>query len=330
MAFIHEGKIFLRAIHTDRSVSLQISIIERKPMIINYYLVLAISILGILMIASVGISWMFANHFGAPTRKRWKKMPDKFNLDYEEVNFFSQSFQLKGWFIPARDQITPSPTVVIAHGWSSNMGQMLPIADFLHQAGFAAFLYDARSHGASPEDNPITLEKFAQDMIAAIDYLEGRMDVDVDRIGAFGHSMGGSGAILAASIEPRIQALVSSSAFADPVALTKEYMQMYHIPRGPIFHLVRYFINRWLTTSMEDIAPMNRISQISVPVLLLHAKVDKKVSPENLEILRSEARSENLEFHLIQGDINHSTIIHDAGFREYIVAFFKSQLLTLI
>jgi dienelactone hydrolase len=49
--------------------------------------------------------------------------------------------------------------------------------------------------------------------IRAIDLLSERADVDADRIGAIGHSLGGHNAIFTALFEPRIQAVVSSSGF---------------------------------------------------------------------------------------------------------------------
>lgn len=47
----------------------------------------------------------------------------------------------------------------------------------------------------------------------AVDVLAGRDDVDPDRIGAIGHSLGGHNAIFTALYEPRIRAVVSSCAF---------------------------------------------------------------------------------------------------------------------
>ena len=225
-------------------------------------------------------------------------------------------------------QAGPQPTIVVAHGWSSNMAQVLPIADFLHQSGFGVLLYDARSHGTSTMDNPITLQKIAQDLRGAIDYLEGRADVDMTQLGVVGHSMGGSGAILATSIEPRIRVLVSSAAFADPVALTREYMRLYHIPRGPIFHLVCYFINRWLESDMAEIAPKNRIGRINIPILLLHGDADRVVSPANMKILLSQAQKGNTQAQLISGGKHHSTIIKDSKYKDLIITFLQEHLET--
>lgn len=50
------------------------------------------------------------------------------------------------------------------------------------------------------------------DIVAAIDYLVGRPDVDADRIALVGASMGGEQAITAAAKDPRVAAVVSDGA----------------------------------------------------------------------------------------------------------------------
>ncbi len=289
-------------------------------------LAITISAFTLTALLAVGVSWGFAKHFCKPKQRPSKHTPADYELAYEEVQYTSQGMLINGWFIPGKKQAGPQATVVVAHGWSGNMAQVLPIAKTLHQAGFATLLYDARSHGISDADNPITLQKFAQDLRAAIDYLEVRPDVDMTRLAVVGHSMGGSGAILAASMDSRIRALVSSAAFADPVSLTRDYMRLYHIPRWPLLPLVCHFINRWLDTDMNDIAPKNRIGRIAVPILLLHGEADQVIAPSNMEILRSQARQEYVQAHLIAGGLHHSTIIKDAEYKHQIVSFLERTL----
>lgn len=169
------------------------------------------------------------------------------------------------------------------------------------------------------------LSKFAEDLIAAIDYLEGRPEVDMTRLGVVGHSMGGSGTILTASSEPRIRALVSSSAFADPVALTRDVMRARHIPRWPFLWLVCRFIERWLGTTMADIAPQNRIGQITVPVLLIHGDSDQFIPPSNMEALFARAHQEHTQSWLVPGR-RHSDVILDPGYSPRVIEFLRKHL----
>ena len=181
---------------------------------------------------------------------------------------------------------TARGTIIVAHGWSHSAAKLLSIARRLREAGFAVFLYDTRGHGASGDDGFISIGKFAEDLIASVDYLEGRPDVDATRIGVVGHSMGGAGAILAASMEPRIRALVSTSAFADPVTVSARALRYLRIPRWPFLWLVCRGWEYWLGVTGDEVAPQNRIADVKVPVLLMYRDTDRSVPPSDMRTLQ--------------------------------------------
>jgi alpha-beta hydrolase superfamily lysophospholipase len=70
----------------------------------------------------------------------------------------------------------------------------MPAAKALHDAGFNVVLFDLRHHGES--ESARTLMSYgpieARDFVAAVNYARSRPDVDGQRIGAFGISMGGN------------------------------------------------------------------------------------------------------------------------------------------
>jgi pimeloyl-ACP methyl ester carboxylesterase len=66
------------------------------------------------------------------------------------------------------------------------------LADFLSTHGIAVLRYDERGVGESEgKFGGATSEDFASDVMAAIEYLKKRKDVNKDRIGLIGHSEGG-------------------------------------------------------------------------------------------------------------------------------------------
>jgi predicted phosphoribosyltransferase/dienelactone hydrolase len=112
------------------------------------------------------------------------------------------------------DTAGPHPTVVFAHGWGS--GKDSPrnraVAEALRKVGVAAFLFDFTGHGESegtPEDS--TPAQQVDDLIAALDTLEGLDDVDRRRLGVVGASSGAAVAVLAATRDPRIRVLALRS-----------------------------------------------------------------------------------------------------------------------
>jgi pimeloyl-ACP methyl ester carboxylesterase len=118
---------------------------------------------------------------------------------------------------PEATRPTPLPAVVLVSGSGpldrdeTVMG--IPIfgqlASSLADAGFAVLRYDKRGVGQSGgRAESSTLTDYAEDLIAAVKFLEKRKDVDRKRIAVVGHSEGAAVALLAARREKRIGALV--------------------------------------------------------------------------------------------------------------------------
>lgn len=273
----------------------------------------------------IGLSWLIARLWCMPRRRIPARGPLDYGLPFEPISFSSNGVPLRGWLIPPASGRVPAPTVIVAHGWSGNAADMLPAARVLRATGLAAALFDARGHGASGKDGPITILKFAEDIRACLDHLGTRPDLDPARIGVLGHSLGGSGAILAASVDPRIRAVASCSAFADPRTITADFLRRFHIPLWPFLPLVCRFIERWLGTGMGDVAPKNAIGRIRAPLLLLHGARDRFIPPEHMEVLYGAARRECAESRRL-ANRHHADVTTDARCGEEIVAFFGNLL----
>jgi len=133
------------------------------------------------------------------------RSPADVGLEFEDVVFrATDGVTLRGWFIP-RDDPDPGPAVAFVHGWLWNrLGNtagrvpvpdkdvdFLPAARALHDAGYGVLLFDLRNHGESAADPPITYGPVeASDFAGAVKYLRRRADVDGERIGGLGCSMG--------------------------------------------------------------------------------------------------------------------------------------------
>ncbi len=273
----------------------------------------------------IALSWVIARLWCAPRRRPASKSPVDYDLPYELITFRSKNVAIRGWLIPPASEPGPTATIVLAHGWSGNAADMLPAARVLHRARFAVVLYDARGHGVSGKDGPITILKFAEDIRACLDYLGTRPDVGHSRIGLLGHSVGGSSALLAASMDSRVQAVVSCSAFADPRTITKDFLMRLHIPVWPFLSLVCRFIERWLGTSMEEVAPDRRIGQIKAPLLLLHGESDRFIPPAHMEALYAMADHDRAEMRSLRNR-RHADVTTDAKCGDEILAFFGKHL----
>jgi dienelactone hydrolase len=119
------------------------------------------------------------------------------------------------------------PTVVLLHGVGSNKEQMLLLAYALAQRGYASFLIDIPGHGKRPkikgkEIFDLSLPEMRQmagqtvaDLRRGMDFLATRPEVDQQRIGFVGVSLGGIlGGVFTAD-EPRIKTSVLWAAGGD-------------------------------------------------------------------------------------------------------------------
>jgi pimeloyl-ACP methyl ester carboxylesterase len=142
--------------------------------------------------APLGLAYRFALAYrvraGYPRRNPPHLVPTDVGLPFEPLTIESGGVGLPAWFIPARDG-APGPGVVLVHGWESARDRTLPMAMFLHAAGFHCLTFDVRGHGTNPpEAMPLTAGEFGADALAAFRALMARPEVTAGAIS--GHSMG--------------------------------------------------------------------------------------------------------------------------------------------
>ncbi len=273
----------------------------------------------------VGAAWVFARLWARPSRILPRRMPGDIGLEAEPVTFESGPKRLNAWYVPAFADSASAPTVVLVHGWSSESGQMLPLACTLHHAGFGVLGFDARGHGRSPADGPITLKKFTDDIRAALDYVEGRVDIDDPRLAVVGHSFGAASALLAAAEDQRVGAVVSLSAFSDPVEVTRWALRGLHLPRGPFLKMVVRVLMGWMDCPPERVTPAAQIRRINVPILLAHGARDSRIPATELDSLASAADPARLTRLLVAGH-GHRSLIKSTELAEALPVFLWSSL----
>ena len=94
-------------------------------------------------------------------------------------------------------------------GADGNRGQTIDHAAVLAQHGYGVLAIDARGSGDSTGYGNVWGWTGLEDISAAINWLDGQVGVDQDRIGLIGLSMGGEQALTVAPIDHRIGAVVS-------------------------------------------------------------------------------------------------------------------------
>jgi pimeloyl-ACP methyl ester carboxylesterase len=218
--------------------------------------------------------------------------PAELSLPFEDVTVAAPGAELAAWFIPARDG-APGPAVLLVHGWESGRDRTLPIAAVLHAVGLHVLTIDIRGHGANQREVlPVSAGEFGADSLAGFHALLARPEVTVAAIA--GHSLGASGALLAAAADQRVAAVVATAAPADPLRLTR---QTFRLARLPIPDPVAYPL-AWLTTRVfvrprghvvRSISASEALARYRGPVLLLHGDADTVIPIDHFHRLARAA-----------------------------------------
>lgn len=106
----------------------------------------------------------------------------------------------------------PSPTIVMAHGFSATKEMYLDdFAEVFCRAGFAVLVYDHRNLGESGGQPRGEIDPWQQiqDYRTAITWLQMQEGIDGDRIGAWGSSYSGAHVLVLAAVDRRVKCVVS-------------------------------------------------------------------------------------------------------------------------
>ena len=126
-------------------------------------------------------------------------------VPYEDVTFTtSDGLELTGWYIPSKN----GATVIAFPGRKGPQRQ----ARMLARHGYGVLLFDRRGEGESEGDPNALGWAGDRDLKAAIAYLQSRPDVDPDRIGGIGLSVGGELLLETAAESDGLKAVVSEGA----------------------------------------------------------------------------------------------------------------------
>lgn len=126
--------------------------------------------------------------------------------------FESHGVPIHAKFVPGQVQ-GKAPVLIVSHGAGEAHENYLEMAAYLAERGISSLLVDMHGHGASGGHAfHVEMKDWIADIIAALDYLGTRKDVDAQRIGAFGLSSGGTAILETAVIDPRLKALVALDA----------------------------------------------------------------------------------------------------------------------
>jgi hypothetical protein len=236
---------------------------------------------------------------------------------HEDVAFTtSDGLRLKGWYVPSEN----GATVIVFPG---RRGPQKP-ARLLVEHGYGVLLFDRRGEGESEGDPNALGWAGTRDLHAALAYLQSRPEVDDERIGGLGLSVGGEMMLQAAAETDELKAIISEGAGIRSVRDAADLTGAERWTTMPVWSLTTagtaLFASDLPPRALADLS-----TEISEPALFIYAtpgQGGENLTPTYYEAARGPKQ-------LWAADGGHTGAI-DAEPQEYerrVVGFFDDALL---
>ncbi len=249
----------------------------------------------------------------------FEKAMDLLNSHFEIVKIPYEDTYLKGYFYGASDdkkeELTKRPVLVMIGGYDSTLQELYFCgAAAAIKRGYHCLIFEMPGQGeAQRKQNLIMRDDAEVPVKAALDNLETREEVDHEKIGLLGMSLGGYFAPRAAAFDQRIKACIAFNVFYDTFDSTlNQNPQLAEVLKLPVEKReqmlamaeehnsnLRWMLNngKWvfglkhryeLFEEMKKASLKGIAGKIKCPVLLTMGETDHFVSQDQLDSLLEE------------------------------------------
>jgi hypothetical protein len=237
-------------------------------------------------------------------------------------------------------------TVVFCHEFASDMYSCGRYARPLVEAGFNVFAFDFRGHGESScgkRYRPLQWpsDKEMEDVLGACAYVESmlRSEGRAAEVGLFGISRGAGAALLAASTDPHVKAIICDGAFSTDSTLIAFMKRWAHIfarvklvyenhPEG-FWRFLYWLLMRFAQPKMGCRYPSVRKALADMqprPIFFVHGQRDRYIEVEQTRLLYDLAPSPKYLWIAEGAKHNQSATVHARAYATRTVAFFRRHL----
>jgi len=271
----------------------------------------------------------------APPQTKWE-------IAGEVVKFVSlDGVELKGVFVPSTST-GRAGTIIFAHEVGAGLNSHERYCAFLLEEGYNIFSFDFRGQHAEKNGNYNPTQWASEneyfDLLGAIAYVEGRADVDPDRIGLFGVSRGATACLCVLGRSPGIKAVVCDGAFS-----TMETLVSYIRKWAPIY------FPRWIANRLPGLviaylsflgikASQRKLGRKlltlewalrenrTTPVFIIHGKKDSYIDARHARWLYDHIRASKQMWIVEGARHNEAAILEPDEYRKRVTSFLKEYV----
>lgn len=190
------------------------------------------------------------------------------------------------------------PIVVLIPGLDSTKEEFSTLEATFLKRGMATLSMDGPGQGESGFELSIRPDYEAA-VSAVIDAVSGRSDIDLDRLGACGVSLGGYYAPRAAAFEKRIQAVIGVSG---PYDLSANWDLLPPVTRETIQHHTGASSQEEAYKKAAELSLSGVAEKIDQPALIMTGKLDRLIAWEDTKRIADEAQDATW---IVYDDGNH-------------------------
>jgi fermentation-respiration switch protein FrsA (DUF1100 family) len=293
-----------------------------KP--IRWRRVIGLTTLSLVLIAvslDILLAWIYVWALTRPGCPTVPQLP-KDTRALEQVHLpTSDGRQIPAWYFPTKN----GAAVVALGGSGGALGAGLPPIENLLAHEFGVLQIGSRACG-DPQ-GPVSLGYLeTDDALAGLKFLQNRVEVDPERVGVFGFSMGGVAAIRAAARDPGFKAVMAEGGYFN---LGADIIEEGH-PQPPLrrFFLLTIAGMYWFQTGINpwESSPIDDLPTISPrPVQLIYGELE--VADGRADDQFAEAREPKSLWIVPGGSHGTNYSVATQEYDELILDFFSTHLL---
>ncbi len=293
--------------------------------ITNIHVNVWVSIVVVIVAMTVIWGWSASRLILVPQRYDLDTKPSAFEMPYEDVTFSStDGIKTNGFFIPGAKN---RPTVIVLHGYGANKSDVLNFAEILHHHRYNVLVFDFRGHGQTKGQCTLGYNE-TRDLAGAVNYLMTREDIDQNKIGVLGCSMGANTAIIGAANDQRIKAVVADSGFASFAGTVTRFAKLfYKLPKYPFVPPAIWFAQLRAGFNAGKADATKYIGKISPrPVFIIGGYRDQRIPLENQKELFKAAGEPKQLWLAPEADHLEARSLWPREYEKRVVSFFDKYL----